>query len=250
MPNIQSAWKVRFKVLLSLILVCLVSVWLFGEAAQWLLRWRAEKLLADIRSITVGQTSVDNARRLLERPSRESFRPISCDDRGCQYTVIVRHNLPEVLIGRYDKRYWIPYVVAFFGLRNSGAIAGFTASNGIVTQKWYGLNVGLPPSDWFDRGGAYTPDLLVSSSGSTELPAYEQSILPPGQYHHVRNFKGTYGVVVSFDRREAAAEQNALMDFRLDCVTRLIACRDESDILSEGKRLLLERDAAWQSRGR
>ena len=42
----------RLRQLLLALLFILAIAWLFGFGAQWLLRWRAEKLLADIAPST------------------------------------------------------------------------------------------------------------------------------------------------------------------------------------------------------
>jgi hypothetical protein len=53
--------------------------------------------------------------------------------------------------------------------------------------------------------------------------------------------KGPYGVMVRFKPDESPAEQAALMDFHLSCITKFFHCHSEREILSEGWQMLDER---------
>lgn len=102
--------------------------------------------------------------------------------------------------------------------------------------------VGIPVRNWYLRGGAYVPELAVSSNEVSgfhdfEKEAYSQPSYP---FRIARRMKGPYGVIVKFTQDESTVEQAALMDFRFDCMTRLIPCKDESEILAEGSKLLHE----------
>jgi hypothetical protein len=49
------------------VLVLLVGAWLWSAANQWLLRWRGERLLADIKALEVSKSSWTDAEALMKK---------------------------------------------------------------------------------------------------------------------------------------------------------------------------------------
>jgi hypothetical protein len=243
------------------LLLLLAAAWVFEEGAQWVLRRRAEALLKDIRSLELGKTSSEQAQRVLFA-HREYFRQTTCEEGVCQYSVKVDHILPEshgvgafeygtAALGRngyFDEHVhnYLPKLIARFGLRTSGAIGGFTATNGVVTGRWFGEMTSVPVGHWFDRDGAFVPYLTVSSSEAINLQ--ELPWTPEFPHRRARHYKGPYGLRVEFDINEAATERRDLMDFRFNCITQFVPCLHDGDILPEGEHLLDQNMA--QLRGR
>ena len=58
--------KVWAKRLVLLLLLIIVSTWLIAEGSQWVLRWRAGKMLADIQSIELDKSTSAQADALLK----------------------------------------------------------------------------------------------------------------------------------------------------------------------------------------
>jgi hypothetical protein len=56
-----------------------------------------------------------------------------------------------------------------------------------------------------------------------------------------------FGLVVAHSPDEDISERAKLMDFRLDCITRFIACKNEREILPEGQVLLEEHRALFKA---
>lgn len=78
----------------GLLLLCLVA-WLWAEADQWLLRRRAEHLLADIQSIQVGKTTDAEAWRIMEKWGRwNQHYGDRCKQSDCSYNFRMTHLLP------------------------------------------------------------------------------------------------------------------------------------------------------------
>ena len=55
-------------------------------------------------------------------------------------------------------------------------------------------------------------------------------------------------IAVTFSPEEDAAEQSALMDFRLGCITRFSPCESEDQILPEAQRIWQEQQLSHASR--
>jgi len=204
------------------------------------LRWRAEKLLVEIQSLQVNHSTWADVEPLLARWKKIGEISKNCAPDDCVYEVIFRHVLPPSLRGYTDNgvQNYLPRVINRIGLRSvAGVIGGFTVKSGVVTQRSFAEIVSLPVRVWFDRGGAYVPDLSVGSSEKDQFNRFDRHFYP---YRTARNMKGPYGLIVTFLPQEQAGIRTALMDFRLYCITRFSPCLSEEEILPEGAKLLQE----------
>jgi hypothetical protein len=230
--------------LLALLLVLLGAAWIFADASQWLLRWRAEGMLADIQSLKVNQSTSAQGQSLLRKWSHWGEIQTYCREGTCQHFVILRHILPTILQGNPDRNAinCLPILIDFIGLRSAGVGAGFSEENGVVTEKGFSEMVHVPVRDWYLRGDAYVPDLVVSANEVHKFGDHEEYYVRPSQpFRLARYMKGPYGVIVKFKPEESTSEQAALMNFQFSCITQLVPCRSERDILPEGWQLLQEK---------
>jgi hypothetical protein len=134
------------------------------------------------------------------------------------------------------------------GLRSVWVQGGIRVRNGVVTDRTFLEDISLPVGAWFDRDGAFVPDLLVVSS---ERSSFSKNYLVSPYPHRVAgNLKGPYGVKITFSPDERAEMREALMDFRLNCITRFSPCLRESEILPESLKLLEETRAAQRAANR
>jgi len=234
-----------FRRLVAAVLLLLGAAWIFAEGLQWLLRWRAEKLLADVQSLQVNHSTSAEVQALLNKWSRWGETQTSCREDTCEYFLTMRHFLPTVLRGNADEEAnnWLPMLTDLIGLRSAIAGAGFSAEHGVVTAKGFSLMVHLPVRDWFLRGGAYVPDLAVSSSEVSKFRDYEDKYYVRQSHpsRMARSMKGPYGMLINFKPEESAAEKAALMNFQFSCLTQFFPCRSEREILPEGWQMLEER---------
>lgn len=224
----------------------LIVAWAVGEVLQWRMRWRAEKLLDDVRSLQVNRSTDAEARALLQKWSKWGPVQTYCYEGDCNSYVVLKRWMPQFLqkkpVGQAP--HWLVSLIDLTGLRDSGFIVGFNTKKGLVTGTGFTESIGLPVRDWYSRDGAYVPDLMVFSGEATEFHDHErEAYVRPSHPHRIaRRMKGPYGVSVKFTPEETPAEKAALMDFRFNCVTQFIPCRDESEILPEGVRLLDQQD--------
>jgi hypothetical protein len=66
---------------------CLIAV---VRIQQYVLRWRAERLLADIREIQMGKSTWADAQRLMHRWGKWGWYEGSCDAKSCDYVIAIR----------------------------------------------------------------------------------------------------------------------------------------------------------------
>jgi hypothetical protein len=120
--------------------------------------------------------------------------------------------------------------------------AGVNTEHGVIVERWYAEEVQLPVREWYLRGGAYVPSLLVSAAEDDRFRSAHAlgNINPSHQFRKAWRFKGPYGLLVSFTTQEAQSERDRLMDFRFSCITQFFPCSNEREILPEGALLLDE----------
>jgi hypothetical protein len=222
------------------ILFLLVAAWVSGEAYQWLLRWRAERLLSDIRSLQVNRSGWTDAEQVMTRWGQWGVSSPSCTMIGCAYRINLIQSLPPVLGGYPDKgvKNWLPKLVGYLGLRGAAVRAEFTVQHGLVTAKWFSEQVTLPVQDW-NHSADYVPYMTATAGQNSTFHDHilEQHPLHPNRV--VQIFPNV--LVVSYAQDEDPSEQALLMDFRFSCITRLRPCGSMGEMLPEGWRMLQEK---------
>lgn len=235
-----------FRRIMTTLLCFLCVAWVFAEASQWFLRWEAQRLLGDLKSIQVGSTTLAEARHTFAKWRRWGTIQTGChegNESNCYFWVTFPHRWPQILRGSPDEgaHNWLARIIGRMGLRSSAVGAGVIADHGIVTRKSYLEEVDLPVRDWYLRGGAYVPTLSVSSEEFLRFSEHERDLAPPAHpTRFARRFKGPYGLGVYFTEEEAEPERANLMDFRFSCITQFFPCTNERDILPSGADLLDE----------
>jgi hypothetical protein len=234
------------QLLLALLFILGVS-WISGEAAQLLLRWRGQRLLADIRTLDAGRSSWSDTQPIMKRWDSWSVPKGACSEEDCTYQIDLVQTLPSLLVGNPNggSKNWIARVIDHTGLRSSAVRAGFKVQHGIVITRWFGEQVTPPVRDWGVPDG-YVPYVSVSSAESTLFHQInqDQRLLQPNRLAQGKAFY----IAVTFSPDEDPAEQTALMDFNFSCITRFKPCESEGQILPEALRTWQERELSGPSR--
>jgi hypothetical protein len=85
------------------LLALLAFAWVSGEGFQWLLRWRAERLLSDVRSLTVNRSGWTDAQQMMKKWGQWSVPTASCTAESCTYQINLIQSLLPVLGGTPEK---------------------------------------------------------------------------------------------------------------------------------------------------
>jgi hypothetical protein len=223
---------------------------MWAEASQWVLRWRGERLLADIQSLELSKSSWTDAEALMKKCG---FRHLgdSCTPEKCQYGIQMDHGLTRWFWGYPDVGVmnWMPRIADNVGLRFAVISAGFTVQKGIVTSKSFEEMVRLPVRNWFLPGGGYTQELYVRSVETADFSRYPDYDNERSRMHpHSSARENKFDLIVGYSPEEDISEQAKLMDFHLECITRFIPCKNEEDVLPEGQVLLQEHRALLHSK--
>jgi len=130
----------------SVVLVAFLAV----QAQQWMLRWHAERLLADMHRIRLYQTTWTDAQRLMHRWGAWGHYEGSCTAASCEY------DIEMVCIPCYNPRVprhaWLDWLMMhdrfnlyeWFGGRGSRFYAAFTVHNGTIWRESTGISVSVP----------------------------------------------------------------------------------------------------------
>jgi len=221
---------------LLFILGLLAVAWLSGEGYQWLLRWRAERLLSDVCALSVSSSGWTDAQTIMKKWGPWSVPTASCTEQSCNYQINLVQSLLPVLGGTPGTgvKNWLPIVLGHLGLRSAATRAGFIVQKGLITEKWFGEQVTLPVQDW-DPTVSYVPYLSVSSHESARFHDHPRN---PDQLFADRLVQiYPHGMNASFASDEYSDEKTLLMDFRFNCITQIRPCREVAEILPE----------AWQT---
>ena len=166
------------RILLGFLLL-VVGSWIWAQGSQWLFRWRAKQLLADIQTLQVNHSTGADAQALSNRWAYLGEVATSCRDDGCDAWITLRKFLPRPFQENDDpeKRNWPLFVANCMGIRNEAFSANFHFKQNVLVSRGFSVAVAIPENHWLDRGGAYVPDLLVSSSEVSEFRDSEKDLL-------------------------------------------------------------------------
>src|SRR5216683_6968530 len=141
-------WAVRVVRLAGVVVVSLVLItFLAVQIQQRMLRWHAERLLADMHQIRLYESTWADAQRLMHRWGAWGHYDGSCTAESCKYEIsmndlafydpqIPRHAWVDWLLlhDRFNLYYW-------FGGRPAGFEASFTVRDGTIWRESSGVGV-------------------------------------------------------------------------------------------------------------
>lgn len=214
------------------IAVLIAAAWGVAEASQWLLRWRAERLLADFRALSMKQSTWADVQPILRHWEKWGTYEGACPATECSYRVRIEQFDNRILVGSEDEHApnRLPRLLNHLGLRASGVLAGFRVANGKVSDSWFGEIVLAPQSHWGRPNGAYYAELAASSGTRSTIGTWELTHMAASHSNRSYRFRQV-GFETIFTPQEAPEIKRALMDFQLSCITRWSPCVSEGDIL-------------------
>jgi len=160
-------WAVRF-VLLSgaLVLFLGLTAFLAVQVQQRLLRWRSERLLADMHSIRLYQTNWDEAQGLMRRWGKWGYYEGSCTAASCKYEI----ELDSIYhySQRVPRQAWLDWILKYdrlnlyewFGGRMSVFHASFTVHEGTIWREGTWMGVSVPRKNRIRR--VMKPDTVLT----------------------------------------------------------------------------------------
>jgi len=241
-PRLRRTLRITLFAVLGLIL----AVAAYVPIQQRILRWRAEHLLADIRSLELGKSTWDDTQKIMHRWGAWGFYQGSCTRDRCSYQIYLPdtyERLEGILpSGCCD---WMLRSYQFLGGRNSFTLARLEVISGLVWGKDFALAVRVPKGKAADEPEY---ELVASAATVWRTEHFYQS----GRIVHPEYFIGRPGACEGCEAMDAMytpfaepGQINSLLDFNLDCLTRRSPCQKQVDIMpSVWRRLELEKQDA------
>jgi len=237
-------WAVRFvlfsgALLLSLGLIAFLAV----QIQQRMLRWRSERLLADMHRIRLYQTNWDEAQRLMRRWGRWGYYEGSCTAASCKY--VIELDSVDRYTPRVPRRAWLDWLLKYdrlnlyqwFGGRMSAFRASFTVHDGTIWREETGMGVSVPRKkmrvftaddfEWTLSVGADSRQSINASGYDTELAKH-----PYYQVWRPDGCKILCQIVsVHYSTRTPPAEIERLTSYDFSCFTRFKPCVRFAELL-------------------
>ena len=165
-------------------IICLIAV---VRIQQYVLRWRAERLLADIRQIQMGKSTWADAQKLMQRWGKwnVSWDGPECNARSCNYAISLDdishalHRFPLIDGGNWGSKLrwprWMNRPYRWAGGRFAVVRAEFAVRNGIIWSKSFAIMLTPFPETYDERGelnAAVSYTHLFPGSDSTTCPRH------------------------------------------------------------------------------
>jgi hypothetical protein len=185
---------------------------------QWVLRHRAERLLADIQQIELRKTSFEDAQNLFGRWRKWGHYEGECTRRDCLFVIAFSDSWVDHRGLR--KKSSLKVLYSALGGRPSDVNAGIKAIDGVVWEKWFGFGTG-------SRG-------IVSAQASTVswLPAVDERFaLHPNQSVAPYQLSPCVWITTQFTPYENPAEVRRLMEFDLSALTHWGFGHEKNDVM-------------------
>ncbi|HEX4322600.1 MAG TPA: hypothetical protein VHZ52_16925 [Acidobacteriaceae bacterium] len=253
--------KIRWRRVLRNTLIAavtfLAAIAICIQAQQHQLRWRAERLLADIRQLQMDKSTWADAQRLMTRWGSWGKYEGTCSEQRCSYQIELDDLYGTILA--FDKRgskladllkiccmrLWRPYEL--LGGRTEMVVGRFEVIEGVIRGKDFVLGIEVHDSnaqeswDYLLFGSATTAWRTGDFGRPLNIAHPEYVIGRPG------GCEGCENIYAKYTPYADPNEVNKLLDFNLDCLTQLISCRHPADIMpSVWKRYQIE-EAIYES---
>lgn len=262
-------WAVRIVRLVVVVAVFLVLIaFLAVQVQQRMLRWRAERLLADMHQIRLYQSTWADAQRLMHRWGAWGHYDGSCTAASCKYEIemdsVVRYN------PRVPRHAWLDWLLQhdrlnlyqWFGGRASGVRASFTVHDGTIWRESTAMGVTVPRRRMHGKFAVYKVLVFDDfdeelSIGAVSYQRLHRTLENPFLYmggaeglagHPYYKVGGPDGCkpncqirIVYYSTHAPPAEIERLTSYDFSCFTRFNPCKEFEDLLPAAKEWHLDK---------
>jgi hypothetical protein len=254
--SIRRRWVRILRVAAVIAFAMLAALAVFVQIQQHVLRWRAERLLADIRQIQMGKSTWADAQRLMTRWGEWGQWEGSCTVDGCNYEIEMQDTLqrvgtyfwertpPEKREEKHFYRGWELRLYSLLGGRITQVRASIHLKNGVIWTKSYAVYTArsfyMYGVEEFLIGGAYGETRFLMPGFKTGLKLHpEYSIEAAGPCDGCNDGACTVCRMIGASFAPFAAPEvvNQLFDFKLTCITNWLQCDDPKETMPSAWRL-------------
>jgi len=222
-----------------------VGLLLLGTVAlvrmqQCLLRWRAERLLSDIRSLQLGKSTWADAQKIMTRWGAWGFYEGSCTEKRCAYQIAFRDvsrtfpvmSVPDGNLHAepQERKAWVLKAYRILGGQPALVAARVEVINGAIWGKGYELYLSIPDGSYTNEG-----EYVLSTYAETvwrRKDLHDSYKANPTDYRIGRGEPCSGCEIIEAQYTPYADPKfiNDVMNFNLDCLTRFILCRHPEQI--------------------
>ncbi|WP_109488993.1 hypothetical protein [Occallatibacter savannae] len=153
-------------------LVSAIGLFALVQAQMWILRYRAQQLMADMHGIHLHQSTWADAQRLMDRWGAEAHYDGTCSKTECRYEIVLRD-------ASYKSFNWLVRhggyrVYTLFGGRATVINAQFLVQNDKILRTSFSLMTSVVDHFGADSDG-YALIVSIKSRGSLRRPAVANS---------------------------------------------------------------------------
>lgn len=232
----------------GLALVILVALlFITVQTQQRILRWRAERLLADIRAIQMGKSTWADAQRLMNEWGAWGEWQGKCSAKYCDYEISMDdysrafHHYPVLHGGQFGSHLrwpqWLNGPYTWLGGRFVVVNASFGVRNGFIRSKEFGVRMALgPDSKWKSDPEFVKPNSTINAEMACEGGLFHKdgtfSLTDPEfTFFVVDNDVDGHWTRVLFTPFASNKTVNDLMVFNLSCITRRHKCGTSAELM-------------------
>ena len=231
---------------LALILLAFVLV----QFQQNLLRWRAERLMADVHRLRLYQSNWADAQQLMSRWGAWGHYDGNCTAKDCRYAILLTDQSERVLYFSNPATIkWLTRLKAYtlyrwLGGRDSIVYFAFVVQDGTIWRTHVYVGVFAPPGslDLEDEGyllivDAKSQQALSDSKDGAHVRGSEDDLALHPYYRAGRpgGCTSCMAVGITYSTRTPQAEIDRLTSFDLSCLTRFFSCKMPEDLMPAGK---------------
>jgi hypothetical protein len=203
---------------------------------QQILRHRAEKLLADIRTLQLRKSTWADAEILMKRWGAWGHYEGSCNQSECHYQINLLDPFTRLSIAPASAIELLGHLRTPFNLLG-GRIAGVGATwdvrDGVVWEKQFAMMLEAPQPNLFGAN-PYPRMILTYARTVSRFPTVRASSLKDSEIA-IRSPGGCEAnceaLFLEFTPYAEPQNLDHLLQFDLSCITRLVPCRNRSEVM-------------------
>ncbi|MFZ1086338.1 MAG: hypothetical protein WAN35_15350 [Terracidiphilus sp.] len=214
---------------------------------QHLLRWRAERLMADMHQIRLYQSTWADAQKLMDRWGKWGHYDGSCTAAECRYFIDLSNagwrswdREPRGVGGWLMRHHSAHILYRWIGGRFTIVQVGFIVQDGTIWRTISWTNIEVPPKllDCEDCGytlmtGAKSQQALHRSEGEGSVFGGDD-VPSEHPYYKMGRPGGCENCLmagITYSTHTPQAEIERLTSFDFSCLTRLVSCRMPEDLM-------------------
>lgn len=243
-------WGLIVRIAAIAVLAPVVCLAAYVPIQQRILRWRAERLLADIRQIQMGKSTWADAQHLMHRWGEWGGYEGSCTAQHCNYQIafedllraLPAYFLPsgDLLITPRKCCHWLWKPYLGLGGRFALIAAGIEVKNGIIWTKSFEIETSVFPR----RHPPLQNDgfaLVGGADGVTRFPIGRYlpglDLHPEYSIGEAPNCEGCRSVSAHFTRFADPEIIHQIFEFNLSCLTQWNECENTAEIMPSAMRI-------------